>query len=155
MMIIINFTIFLSPYKEIPYTLAVIPLVSLPSKPSVQFTHSVMSNSLWPNGLQHARPLCLSPAPRVNPIHVHSVGDAIQPSHPLSSPSPPAVNLSQLQGLFQWVSSSHQIVKVWLLCPWDSLGKNTGVDCHAVLQGIFYYLLQWQAGSLPLASWNP
>ena len=38
--------------------------------------------------------------------HVHWVGDAIQPSHPLSSPSPPAFNLSQRQGLFQWVSSS-------------------------------------------------
>ena len=47
--------------------------------------------------------------------HVHWVGDAIQPSHPLLlflSPSPPAVNLSQLQGLFQWVSSSHQVAKV-------------------------------------------
>ena len=39
--------------------------------------------------------------------HVHWVGDAIQPSHPPSSPSPPALNLSQHQGLFQWVSSSH------------------------------------------------
>ena len=45
-------------------------------------------------------------------IHVHWVGDAIQPSHPLSSPSPPALNLSQHQGLFQWVSSSHQVAKV-------------------------------------------
>ena len=44
--------------------------------------------------------------------HVHWVGDAIQPSHPLSSPSPPALNLSQHQGLFQWVSSSHQVAKV-------------------------------------------
>ena len=44
--------------------------------------------------------------------HVHQVGDAIQPSHPLSSPSPPALNLSQHQGLFQWVSSSHQVAKV-------------------------------------------
>ena len=44
--------------------------------------------------------------------HVHRVGDAIQPSHPLSSPSPPALNLSQHQGLFQGVSSSHQVVKV-------------------------------------------
>ena len=44
--------------------------------------------------------------------HVHCVGDAIQPSHPLSSPSPPAFNLSQHQGLFQWVSSLHQVVKV-------------------------------------------
>ena len=39
--------------------------------------------------------------------HVHRVSDAIQPSHPLSSPSPPAPNLSQHQGLFQWVNSSH------------------------------------------------
>ena len=43
--------------------------------------------------------------------HVHWVGDAIQPSHPLSSPSPPAFNHSQHQGLFQWVSSSHQVAK--------------------------------------------
>ena len=43
---------------------------------------------------------------------VHPVGDAIQPSHPLSSPSPPTFNLSQRQGLFQGVSSSHQVAKV-------------------------------------------
>ena len=45
-------------------------------------------------------------------IHVHWVGDAIQPSHSLSSPSPPAFNLSQHQGLFQWVSSLHQVARV-------------------------------------------
>ena len=45
-------------------------------------------------------------------IHVHRVGDAIQPSHPLLSPSLPAFNLSQNQGLFQGVSSSHQVAKV-------------------------------------------
>ena len=44
--------------------------------------------------------------------HVHWVGDAIQPSHPLSSPSPPVPNPSQHQGPFKWVSSSHQVVKV-------------------------------------------
>ena len=44
--------------------------------------------------------------------HVHRVGDAIQPSRHLSSPSPPALNLSQHQGLFKWVSSLHQVVKV-------------------------------------------
>ena len=44
--------------------------------------------------------------------HVHWVGDAIQPSHPLLSPSSPAFNLFQHQGLFQWVSSSHQVAKV-------------------------------------------
>ena len=44
--------------------------------------------------------------------HVHWVGDAIQPSHPLSAPSPPALNLSQHQSLFQWVSSLHQVAEV-------------------------------------------
>ena len=44
--------------------------------------------------------------------HVHRVGDAILPSHPLSSLSPPAPNLSQHQGLFQWVNSSHEVAKV-------------------------------------------
>ena len=44
--------------------------------------------------------------------HVHRVGDAIQPSHPLLSPSPPTFNLSQHQVLFQWVSYSHQVAKV-------------------------------------------
>ena len=44
--------------------------------------------------------------------HVHRVSDAIQPSHPLLSPSPPALNLSQHQGLFKWVSSPHQVAKV-------------------------------------------
>ena len=44
--------------------------------------------------------------------HVHQVREAIQPSHPLSSPSLPAFNLSQHQGLFKWVSSSHQVAKV-------------------------------------------
>ena len=44
--------------------------------------------------------------------HVHWVGDAIQPSHPLSCPSPPAPNPSQLQGLFQWVNSLHEVAKI-------------------------------------------
>ena len=50
--------------------------------------------------------------PEFTQTHVHRVGDAIQPSHPLSSPSPPALNLSQHQGLFQWVNSSHEVAKV-------------------------------------------
>ena len=44
--------------------------------------------------------------------HVHWLSDAIQPSHPLSPPSPPVFNLSQPQSLFQWVSFSHQVAKV-------------------------------------------
>ena len=53
--------------------------------------------------------------PEFAEIHVHWVGDAIQPPHPLSPPSPPALNLSQHQGLFQRVSSSHQVAKVLAL----------------------------------------
>ena len=51
--------------------------------------------------------------PESTQTHVYWVGDAIQPSHPLLSPSPLALNLSQHQGLFQWVSSLHQVAK-WL-----------------------------------------
>ena len=50
--------------------------------------------------------------PEFTQSHVHRVSDAIQPSHPLSSPSPPAPNLSQHQSLFQWVNSSHEVAKV-------------------------------------------
>ena len=78
---------------------------------SVQFGRSVLSDSLPPHEPQHARSPCPSPTPEVYPNHVHWVGDAIQPSHPLSSPSP-ALNLSQHEGLYQWVSASHQVVKI-------------------------------------------
>ena len=50
--------------------------------------------------------------PEFTQTHVHQVGDAIQASHPLSSPSPPAPNPSQNQSLFQWVNSSHEVAKV-------------------------------------------
>ena len=50
--------------------------------------------------------------PELAQTHVHWLGDIIQPSHPLSFPSPPALNLSQHQGIFQWVSSLHQVAKV-------------------------------------------
>ena len=53
--------------------------------------------------------------PELDRTHVHWVGDAIQPSHPLSSPSPPTFNLSQHQGLFQWVGSLHHVAKVLAL----------------------------------------
>ena len=51
--------------------------------------------------------------PELTQTNVHWVGDAIQPSHHLSSPSPPALSLSQHQGLFKWVSSLHQVAKYW------------------------------------------
>ena len=56
---------------------------------------------LRPHGLQRARPPCPLPTPRAAQTHVRRAGDAIQPCHPLLSPSPPALNLSQHQGLFQ------------------------------------------------------
>ena len=88
-------------------------LCSLDFFSSLQFSHSVVSDSLQPHGLQHARPPCPSPTLlEFTQTHVHWVSDAIQPSHPLSSPSPPAFNPSQHQSLFQWVSSSHQVAKV-------------------------------------------
>ena len=76
---------------------------------SVQFSRSVVSDSLRPHEPQHTRPPCPSPTPGVHPNPCHRVGDAIQPSQPLLSPSPPALNLSQHQGLFKWVSSLHQV----------------------------------------------
>ena len=80
------------------------------------FSQSDMSDSLWPHGLQHARLPCPSPTPGVCSIslqtHVRWVHNAIQASHPLLPSSPSALNLSQNQSLFQWISSSHQEAKV-------------------------------------------
>ena len=80
-----------------------------------------MSDSLRPHGLQHAGLPCSSSTPRAYSTHVHRVSDAIQASHPLSSPSPHVFNPSQHQGLFQWVSS-------WVLA---SSGQSIGVSASA------------------------
>ena len=79
---------------------------------SDQISRSVTSDSSRPHESQHTRPPCPSPTSEFTQTHVHQVSDAIQPSHPLSSPSPPAPNPSQHQSLFQWVSSSHEVAKV-------------------------------------------
>ena len=90
----------------------------------------VMSNSLWPHGLHHARLPCPSPTPRVYsnscPLSYHHTSDAIQPSRPLSSPSPPAFNL--LSRLFAsggqsiGVSASAWVLPMniqdWLILGW-------------------------------------
>ena len=79
---------------------------------SVQFSGSVVSNSLWsihcstPGLLVHHHLL------EFTQTHIHREGNAIQPSHPPSSPSPPGPNPSQHQSLFQWVNSSHEVAKV-------------------------------------------
>ena len=81
---------------------------------SVQFSYSVMSDSLQPHGLQHARPPCPSPPTRdcskscLSSWWCHPTSS----SYLLLSPSLPIFNLPPYQGLYQWVSSSHQVVKV-------------------------------------------
>ena len=79
---------------------------------SVQFSRSVVSNILQPHGLQHRGFPVHHQLLELTQTHVHWVRDAIQPSHLLSSPSPPVFSLSQHQGLFQWVSSLYQVAKV-------------------------------------------
>ena len=64
---------------------------------SVQFSCSTVSDSLRPHGLQHIRLPCPSPALELAQTHVHRVGDAIQPSHPLLFPSPPTLILSPIR----------------------------------------------------------
>ena len=112
---------------------------------SVQFSHSVMSDSLQPHGgQQHTSFPVHHQLPELAKTYVLWVGDAIQPSHPLSSPSPPAFNLSQHQGLFQWVSSSHQVarsigvsasvsvlpmnIQDWFLLGWTGLSSLQSKD---------------------------
>ena len=68
-----------------------------------------MSDSLRPSGLQHTRPPCPSPTPGV---YSNSCPLSLWCHPTISSPSPPTFNISQHQGLFKWVSSSHQVAKV-------------------------------------------
>ena len=87
---------------------------------SVLSTTSVQFSSVAQSCLTLCNPMnCRTPGlpvhhqlPEFTQTHVHWVSDAIQPSHPLSSPSPPAPNPSQHQRLFQWVNSSHEVAKV-------------------------------------------
>ena len=77
-----------------------------------QFSRSVISDSLWPHDRSTPGLSVYHQLPEFTQTHVHRVSGAIQPSHPLSSPSPPAPNPSQHQSLFQWVNSSHEVAKV-------------------------------------------
>ena len=79
---------------------------------SVQFSRSVVSDSS--DTMDHSTPgfPVHHQLLEFTQTHLHWIGDAIQPSHPLSSLSPPAFNLSQHQGIFKWVLSSHQVAKV-------------------------------------------
>ena len=99
---------------------------------SVQFSHSVVSDSLWPHELQHARPPCPSPTPGV-----HS------DSRPSSQWCHPAISSSGIpfSSCPQSLPASeslgpHGLSATKLLCPWNFPGKNTGRGCHFLLQGI-------------------
>ena len=81
-------------------------------------------------------------------LHVHWVSDATQPSHPLSTPSPSTLNLSQHQGLFQWVGPSHQVTKVLLQLQHQSLQWIVRTDfldwldlltVHGTLKSLFQH----------------
>ena len=89
-----------------------------PSKPlnmcSVQFSPVAQSCLTLCDPMNHSTPglPVHHQLPEFTQTRVHQISDAIQPSHPLSSPSPPAANPSQHQSLFQWVNSSHEVAKV-------------------------------------------
>ena len=85
-----------------------------PTHHSVQFSSVAQSCPTLCNPMNHSTPglPVHHQLPEFTQTHVHRVGDVIQPSHPLSSPSPPALNLSQHQGLFKWVNSSCEVAKV-------------------------------------------
>ena len=125
-----------------------------------QFSRSVMSDSLRPNGRQDARPPCPSPTPRVYSNSCPLSGDTIQPSHPLLSPSPPALNPSQHQGLFQWVSSSHQVAKVlsFSISPSNEYSGliSIGMDWldFPAVQGTLKSLLQHHNSSKASVLWH-
>ena len=84
----------------------VIDLVQLSSVTQLCLTFCDPMNNTTPGLPVHHQ------LPEFTQTHVHQVGDAIQPSHLLSSPSPPAPNPAQHQSLFQWVNSSHEVAKV-------------------------------------------
>ena len=77
------------------------------------FTHSVVSDSFWPHGLQHTRLPCPSLSPRVCSNYVHWISDAIQPPHPLLSPSSSTFNLSQHQVPFNESALCIRWSKYW------------------------------------------
>ena len=77
---------------------------------------------------------------------VHRVGDAIHPSHSLSSPSPPACNLSQHQGLFQEVSSSIRWPKYW--------NFSFSIGLPNVYSGLIFFRIDWLISLLPKKLWR-
>ena len=129
---------------------------------AVQFSSVPSLSHVWlcnPMDCSNQASLSITNSPSLlKLIHVHWVGDAIQPSHPLSSPSLPTLNFSQHQGLFQWVSSSHQVAKElefqlqhqsfqWTLRT-DPLGWTGWISLQ--VQGTLKSLLQHHSSKAPI-----
>ena len=105
----------------------------------VQFSSVTESCSiLLPYGLQHARPPVHLRLPEFTQTHVHRVIDAIQPSHPRPSPSPPAFSLFQHQDLFKWVSSLHQVANVSALASVLPMNIHDWFPCYSTKKGVNY-----------------
>ena len=96
------------------------------------FSCSVVSDTLWPMDCSTPGFLVLHYLPELAQTHVHWVGDAIQPSYPLL-PSSPALNLSQHQGIFKWVGSSHQVARVLELWQLGMFQFSCSVVCDSLL----------------------
>jgi len=112
-------TVLLSAFSPVPSTQQAFSVAEwmheqMNEQLSVQFSSVAQSCPTLCDPINHSTPglPVHHQLPEFTQTHVHWVSDAIQPSHPLSSPSPPAPNLSQHQSLYQWVNSSHEVAKV-------------------------------------------
>ena len=106
--------------------------------PSVQFSSVAQSCPTFCDPMNRSTPglPVYNQLPEFTQSQVHRVRDAIQPSHPLSSPSPPAPNPAQHQNLFQWVNSSHEVAKVLeFQLQYHSLQRNPRADLQNGLVG--------------------
>ena len=125
------------------WTYSFFPELFLSSSPiaSVQFSSVTQSCPTLCDSMGCSTPgfLVHHHLPELAQTHVHCVDDAIEPSHPLPFPSPPTFNLSQHQGLFQWVVSSNQVAKVF---------------SHQVAK-VSEFQLQSQSYQSPIAHWTP
>ena len=107
---------FPQPVRDSKHTTALIETLALLEMPFLLLQFSSVAPScpiLW-DPMNRSTPglPVYHQLPKFTQTHIHRVSDATQPSHPLSSPSPPAPNPSQLQSLFQWVNSSHEVARV-------------------------------------------
>ena len=82
--------------------------------------------------------------------HIHRFSDAIQPSHPLLSPSPPAPNPSQHQSLFQWVNSLHKVAKVLRL---QYLSISFRLTSLCLIRSRFIHLIRTDSNAFPFYGW--